>query len=374
MTKPVGIYIHLPFCQSKCAYCDFPSFAGREGDREAYARAVCGEITRRALITGPLPVDTVYLGGGTPSVMAPGQIRDILSTLRRAYQLLPEAEISCEANPGTLTPAFLDALLEGGANRLSLGAQSAHPAELELLGRAHTWEQAVSSVTQARAAGFANLNLDLMSGLPGQGWPLLEASLQVALSLPITHLSCYSLIIEEGTPFYARHQKGELPLPDEDSERRMYRNTVALLAEAGFPRYEISNFSLPGFECRHNLNCWRYQDYLGFGASAAGLYRGQRMKNPDSLDSYLRGDPPLVENLSIPDQRFEMLMLGLRTQAGLDLHAFQRRFGLTVKDAWPEALGRQTKAGLLLMGAGRLRLSEKGFDLMDRALLDFLPE
>lgn len=372
--RPLGLYVHLPFCASKCGYCDFPSYAGQEAHREAYTQAVCAEITSRGAELGRPEADTVYLGGGTPSLMEVQQIAAILRALRTGFVLAQDAEITCEANPGTLKEGFLEALLEGGVNRLSLGAQSADAAELALLGRIHTWEAVEDSFRLARRAGLSNLSLDLMSGLPGQDWGTLRRSLSLALALKPRHLSCYSLILEEGTPLFARHARGEVVLPDEDSERALYWNTVRLLGEAGYPRYEISNFALPGFACRHNLNCWRYEDYLGFGASAAGLYRGVRRKNPDGLMDYLAGRPPEVVILRPDEERFEMLMLGLRTEEGLSLDAFARRFGLTVDEAWPEALARHRGDGLLAVEGGYLRLTPRGFDLMDRALVDFLPD
>ena len=374
MSRPVGVYVHLPFCASKCAYCDFPSYAGQERLREAYTQALCAEIAERAARTGPLRVDTVFLGGGTPSLMAPGQLARILETLRAHYEVLPDAEITCEANPGTLERALLDTLAARGVNRLSLGAQSAHEDELRLLGRIHTWEQVAQSVSLARAAGFDNINLDLMSALPGQDWPGLRASLQAALSLKPAHLSCYSLILEEGTPLYERHARGLLRLPDEDTERQLYWNTVLLLEAAGYPRYEISNHCRPGHECRHNLNCWNYHDYLGFGLSAAGLLRGRRRKNTAGLRAYLDREPPFEEALSAADERFEMLMLALRTCRGLDEAAFASRFGLSLQEAWPQALPKHLDGGLLKREGGFLRLTDRGFDLMDRALVDFLPD
>lgn len=374
MRDPVGLYVHLPFCRQKCAYCDFPSYAGQEQHKEAYTMAVCGEIRQRAQATGRLNVDTVYLGGGTPSVMEPEQMRQILRQLQESHLILPEAEISCEANPGTLKAEFLQVLREGGVNRLSLGAQSAHAGELAKLGRIHTWEAVEDSFALARSAGFENISMDLMSALPGQTWDDLEETLVKALALGPDHLSCYSLILEEGTPLYAQYERGRLELPDEDAERAMYWNTVRLLEDAGYLQYEISNFARPGRECRHNLNCWHYHDYLGFGASAAGLYRGQRRKNPSDLQGYLQGQAPEVEELGPPDARFEMLMLGLRLNSGLDMNEFEARMGITLEKAWPEALNKHLADGLLEFFKGSLRLTRRGFDLMDRVLLDFLPD
>ncbi len=265
-------------------------------------------------------------------------------------------------------------LREQGVNRLSLGAQSADPEELRLLGRIHTWEQVEESVALAQEHGFINLNIDLMTALPGQTWEGLARTLFKALALAPSHLSCYSLIIEEGTPFYDWLASGKITLPEEDREREMYWNTVALLQDHGFIQYEISNFSLPGCACRHNENTWQYRDYLGFGASAAGLHRGRRRKNPDSMFDYLAGLPPLVEDLSPQDQQFEQLMLGLRLKEGLSLLAFQSRQGRSPRELWPQALDLHIRGGLLEEREGHLRLTDRGFDLMDRVLLDFYPD
>lgn len=373
MGSTLGLYLHLPFCQRKCAYCDFPSYAGQLALREPYTQALVQEIRQRGQQTGPFPVDSIYLGGGTPSLMEPGQIRQIFRQIRDSFFVLPDAEISCEANPGSLNADFVQALVDCGVNRLSLGAQSAQARELRLLGRIHTWEQVAESVALARQAGIDNINLDLMSALPGQSWAHLKDSLQKALSLAPSHLSCYSLIIEPGTPFFEQFTQGQLALPGEEEERQLYWHSVQLLEQAGLPQYEISNFALPGQACRHNLNCWNYQDYLGFGASAASLFAGQRRKNPDSLKDYLAGQQPETTQLSEADQRFEQTMLGLRLKEGLSLAAFEARQGLSLALAYPEALDRQLHSGLLELAGGRLRLSRQGFDLMDRVLLDFLP-
>ena len=372
--QPLGIYIHLPFCQHKCAYCDFPSYAGQEARREEYTQAVAAEIRSRARETGPLPVDTVFLGGGTPSLMEPEQVAALLGTLRDCHRLLPDAEITCEANPGSISPAFLQMLVEQGVNRLSLGAQSAHAAELRLLERVHSWDQVAASVAQARAAGIANINLDLMTALPGQDWDTLKHSLDLALDLAPSHLSCYSLILEPGTPFYKRHARGELALPPDDLERELYWNTVAYLTARGYEHYEISNFALPGRRCRHNENTWRYRDYLGFGASAAGLYKGQRRKNPDDLFDYLQGQVPRLDQISPAEACFEQVMLALRLREGLDLGAFAARHGRSPHQVWPRALKRHLAGGLLVEAGGCLRLTDVGFDLMDRVLVDLLAE
>lgn len=374
MDKHLGLYVHIPFCERKCAYCDFPSYAGQEARQAPYADKLCAEIAAKGSELGRPQADTVFIGGGTPSVLSPELMARVLKTLRDSYDIAPGAEISCEANPGTLTPEFLKVLKEGGVNRLSLGAQSAHADELAALSRIHDWEQVVSSVQLAKEMGFLNFNLDLMSGLPGQTWDRLKVSLQKAVALKPTHLSCYSLIIEEGTPFHTLFEKGQLNLPTEEEEREMYHKTRGFLEAAGYPQYEISNYAQPGFECRHNKNCWLYHDYLGFGLSAAGLYRGKRQKNPDGLDGYLMGEKPLIETLSGREQVFEQVMLALRLKEGLNPEAFYHKQGMSLEEAFPGAIDRHIRGGLLTREQGRLRLTEMGFDLMDRVLLDLLPE
>ena len=373
MGKPLGLYVHLPFCQRKCAYCDFPSYAGQLSLREAYTDRVCAEIARRGKELGGPEADTVYLGGGTPSVMEAGQIARILSRLRESFRVRPDAEISCEVNPGTLKAGFLETLREQGVDRLSIGAQSADGAELRLLERVHSWEEAVETAVLARLAGFRNVNLDLMAALPGQTWETLKGTLEKALALQPEHLSCYSLIIEEGTPFHERFSRGELALPEEEAERVMYWDMVRLLEGAGYEHYEISNFARPGFRCRHNLNCWQREEYLGFGASAAGFYQGVRLRNPPGLQEYLQGEEPETESVSAEGARFEKLMLGLRLGEGVSLSGFAGEFGVGIAEAWPRALEGNIDAGLLEIVGGFLRLTRKGFDLMDRVLLDFLP-
>jgi oxygen-independent coproporphyrinogen-3 oxidase len=364
MDKPLGLYLHFPFCAKKCAYCDFPSYAGEMALREPYTQALIREITVRGEELGKLAADTV-------SLMRPEQMAAVLTALRENFRFTKDAEISCEANPGTLSGRFLQTILEQRVNRLSLGAQSADGEELRRLGRIHSWEAVRETVALAREAGVHNISLDLMTGLPGQSWDRLRRTLDAAIALEPGHLSCYSLIIEEGTPFY-RQQEG-LDLPGEVTERGLYWHTVHYLAQAGFRQYEISNFARPGRECRHNLNCWKRAEYLGFGAAAAGFFKGQRRRNAPELRDYLAGAAPETEDVTAQDARFESLMLGLRMTEGLSLEEFRVMHGMTVREAWPEALRRHTDAGMMEERSGRLLLTRQGLDLMDRLLLDFLP-
>ncbi len=373
MTPRLGLYVHIPFCLRKCAYCDFPSRPGQLHLREDYTRALCREIRERGEALGHPAADTLFIGGGTPSLMSPGQMGRILAALRAAFPWGEGMEASCEANPETLTPAFAEALAAGGVNRLSLGAQASQDSLLRAIGRGHSWAEVERAAGMARAAGIPRLNLDVMSGLPGQSPAQLRETLDAALAVSPEHLSCYSLILEEGTALHERVRSGAASLPDEETLLEMDALTRDMLARAGYIHYEVSNYALPGCFCRHNLNCWEYADYLGFGAAAAGFYQGVRRRNPADAADYLAGRAPEESAVSAEDSRFEQLMLGLRLTEGLDAARFEARQGIRLEEAFGRAIDRNVSAGLLYWGEGRLRLSRRGFMLMNRVLLDFLP-
>ncbi len=373
MSAPLGLYVHIPFCLRKCAYCDFPSYPGLMAQREAYTQALIQEITSRGEALGHPPADSLFIGGGTPSLMKPAHMAHILAALRRAFPWDSGMEASCEANPESLRMDFLEALVEGGINRLSLGAQASQPHLLKAIGREHSWEQVAKGVQMARAAGIRNINLDLMMGLPGQTASDLAETLEAAIRLAPAHLSCYSLILEEGTPLFERVAAGEVSLPDEETVLEMDALVKAKLAQAGYHHYEVSNYALPGRACRHNLNCWRYQDYLGFGAAAAGFYQGSRRKNPEQLADYLAGSPPEESRVSPLDARFEQVMLGLRLVEGIEAAAFEKRQGVTLMAAFGDPIRKHLAGGLLTWEGGNLRLTGPGEDLMNRVLVDFLP-
>lgn len=370
MRKEVGLYVHIPFCVRKCAYCDFPSFAGREKDMEAYADRLIGEMKEKA--DPGVIVATLYVGGGTPSLLPPALMERILEALRNTFDFLPDAECSCECNPGTLTEDFLRALKKGGVNRLSFGAQACQERLLRLLGRIHTWEQVKESVSMAKARGFFNLNLDLMLGLPGQTLSDVEETLEKTLSLSPTHLSCYGLIVEEGTKMHDQVERGAWRLPDEETERDMYELCRSALSRRGFIQYEISNFALPGFACRHNLDCWRRREYIGLGSSACGFLDGVRYRNPPALDDYLAGKPPEKTVLTPEDARFESVMLGLRTVEGVSEEAFYRMHGVPLWDVYGKKLKNSLKNGLVIRENGFLKLTRRGMDLQNRVLVDLL--
>ena len=342
--------------------------------RARYIEKIIREIADRGKALGRAQADTVYIGGGTPSLMQPEQISAILAALRRYFQFAPDCEISCEANPGMLSGRFLAALAQGGVNRLSLGAQSAEAPLLKTLDRRHSWEQVENAVGQARHAGICNINIDLMLGIPGQTLPLWQHTLEAALLLDIRHLSCYGLIVEEGTPLAGQIAQQTAELPEEDEERQMYAWTIERLSQAGFEQYEISNFARQGFVCRHNLGCWKRHDYLGFGSAAHSLEGGLiRRANPQAIEAYLAGEDAQVQVLDKQERMFESLMLGLRLTRGLDLEEFLAMHGEDFRSVY----GARAKASL---GAGltcftddkRFALTRRGMDVMNTVLLDFM--
>ena len=369
---PIGLYVHVPFCVSKCAYCDFASYAGREADIPRYVDAVIREITRRGAETGHPKADTIFLGGGTPSLLDEFQATRILDALFAAFPIEEGAEITCECNPGTLTTPFAKALGKAGVNRLSLGAQATQARLLRLIGRVHDWEQVIASVEIARQAGFDNMNLDLMFGLPSQTVADWRETLEAALALSPTHLACYGLIVEEGTPICRDVTAGKLALPDEEIEREMYELARQMLAEHGFHQYEISNFAREGYACRHNVGCWTRVPYLGFGSAAHSFFEQCRTMNPSTIDAYLAGEEPETEQISKKEARFEGMMLGLRMTRGVKNEDFTRMHGMGIREAFGEKLDKPIGSGLLQWHEGALRLTRLGMDLQNSVLVDLM--
>ena len=372
LPQPIGLYVHVPFCVSKCAYCDFASYAGREADIPRYVDAVVREITRRGAETGHPKADTIFLGGGTPSLLDEFQATRILDALFAAFPIEEGAEITCECNPGTLTTPFAQALRKAGVNRLSLGAQARQARLLRLIGRVHDWEQVIASVEIARQAGFDNINLDLMFGLPSQTVADLRETLEAAIALSPTHLSCYGLMVEEGTPICREITAGKLALPDEELEREMYELARQTLAEHGFQQYEISNFAREGYACRHNVGCWTRVPYLGFGCAAHSFFEECRTMNPSKLDAYLAGEEPQTEQISKEEARFESMMLGLRMTRGVKDEDFTRMHGMSIREAFGEKLDKPINGGLLQWHEGALRLTRLGMDLQNSVLVDLM--
>lgn len=332
---PTSLYIHLPFCLSKCAYCDFNSIVADERQREDYYVALLREIRRCGGHYNERLFHTVYLGGGTPTVYDPGRLGQLLDTVRRSLHVAPDAEISIEANPGTVTAQGLQFLREMGFNRLSLGVQSLDDAELRLLGRRHSAEQAREAVAAARAAGFDNLSLDLINCLPGQSPQAWQKTLDEVVFWNPEHVSCYGLSLEEGTPLQRQVSQDHLEPVREAVATEVYERTHRTLTAAGYEHYEISNYARPGRRCRHSENYWRNGEYAGLGAGATSYLNGFRIKSePDPrrwAERLLAGLPPaLVQREALDERRraLEVLMLALRTSDGLDLRTFCHDFGL----------------------------------------------
>lgn len=397
--KPLGIYVHIPFCIRKCLYCDFLSAPSDDATRESYVNALLAEIDAQAPLYEGFQVHTVFFGGGTPSLLMPDQTVAILERLYQRFSFLPEKEmeITLEANPGTLTEEKLRAWRKAGVNRLSIGLQSAHDEELKSLGRIHTWKEFLWGYEAARRAGFSNLNIDLMSALPGQSVDSWMDTLESVVKLRPEHISAYSLIIEEGTPFYdwygpqdaaseKRQMEKRKPLPSEEEDRLMYERTGEYLAKKGYGRYEISNYSLPGFACRHNLSYWERTDYAGFGLGAASLRENVRWSNTAELAEYLAhagqtGEETRIKKemtrLSIQDQMEEFMFLGLRKTEGVNASAFERLYGKPLEAVYEEPVERLIREGLLLRyrkadGSVFFRLSARGIDVSNYALAMFL--
>ena len=370
MNKQIGLYLHIPFCARKCAYCDFASYAGAEKWMGAYVERVIQEMQEKS--REDLEIATLFISGGTPSLLPPDLMEKLLSALHRHFSILPHAEFTCECNPGTVTEHFLSVLKNHGVNRLSFGAQASQPRLLSLLGRIHTWEQVAESVSLARKMGFDNLNLDLMLALPGQTIADVKDTLRAALALSPTHLSCYGLIVEEGTKMHAQVENGLWQLPDEETERQMYECCRETLFAHGFQQYEISNFSLPGKECRHNMDCWKRKEYVGLGSAACGFLAEKRYQNPPDLQDYLQGLPPEITAISPEDARFESVMLGLRMTDGISEAAFEQMHGISLEACFGEKMKKPLEEGMLIRQNGYLRMSRRGMDVQNRILVEFL--
>ncbi len=370
--RPLGLYIHIPFCKQKCIYCDFYSLAGRESRMDDYTAALCAHLTETAPFAAGHQVDSVYFGGGTPSYLGQKRLLRILKTVDKRYHLSKDAEITLEANPDSAgDPKFLRSLRKAGVNRLSLGMQSSCDAELQRIGRVHTMEQVRAAVDAARSAGIENLSLDLIYGLPGQTMDRWQQNLSAAVSLGPQHLSCYGLKVEEGTPLY--RQKDQVSLPGDELQADMYLYTVDSLARLGYAQYEISNFCRPGFSSRHNMKYWTLQEYAGFGPGAHSDFGGVRYAYEKDLEAYIRGAKGgtflLSENTRIPprDRDTEWIMLGLRTVQGLDPRVyestFRRRFSCLVP-----FLEQCRQAGYAVEEGGRWHLTPQGFLLSNQII------
>ena len=390
--RPLGLYIHIPFCVRKCLYCDFLSHPASEEERENYVRILCRQIELRGPVCGKYRVDSVFFGGGTPSLLTPDQIRRLFASLHKGFRFMDDCEMTMECNPGTLDEDKLRAMRDSGVNRLSLGLQSADDGELKTLGRIHCYRDFEKNYELARSLGFNNINVDLMSSLPGQTAESFRASLEKVISLKPEHLSVYSLIIEPGTAFYDRYREGE-GLPDEDTELLIDEITRELLKNAGYLRYEISNYARPGFACRHNLKYWRSQEYLGFGTGAVSLmkmdcgiipkgtvfHRAEdarlfRMKNACDQEGFEKFHAEYIRGVALKDEREEFCLVGLRLTEGISLAEFERRFGESFTERYRAVIDKYRPCGLMEVSEERVRLTEQGLNVSNTILEDFLED
>ncbi|XCP84341.1 radical SAM family heme chaperone HemW [Roseburia hominis] len=401
MRKPLELYIHIPFCVKKCAYCDFLSAPSTAAQRAEYVDLLCEEIRvcgeelrKEGKKDGEASceVTTVFFGGGTPSILSTEQIEQIMTTLRGAFTFGENVEISLEMNPGTVTEEKLMAYRRAGINRLSIGLQSVHNEELKMLGRIHTYEEFLRSYQMARKAGFQNINVDLISAIPGQTLESWEDSLRSVANLAPEHISAYSLIIEPGTLFYDwfgeegqktefekdagrdKAEEGRPALPGEEEERKIYHRTKELLSEYGYERYEISNYAKPGYECRHNLGYWERVPYLGFGVGAASLFRDARYSNPADIEEYRRHftDKFHGDRLGREEMMEEFVFLGLRKIEGISGAEFKTKFGQAFHEIYREPLEKMKKLGFMEVSGDRIALTEAGIDVSNAVFVEFL--
>ena len=375
--KPLEIYLHIPFCVRKCAYCDFLSGPANGETMLRYTAALCQEIQLRESEYQGRRISSIFFGGGTPSVLPLGCIELLLKTITGRMELSPDCEITLEMNPGTAVKEKLAEYKKAGINRLSIGLQSTNDEELCTLGRIHTYRQFQDTFETAREVGFANINVDLISAVPGQTKASFLDSLRkiTQLTKPPEHISVYSLIIEEGTPFYQLYQDKPALFLSEEEDRDLYHETKALLNTFGYDRYEISNYAKPGFACRHNMGYWNRAEYLGFGIGAASLYKESRFFNSDILEDYLEnpvGVRSTPEVLSKKDQMSEFMFLGLRLCKGVSKSEFQRIFGTTIRNVFEEAISKSIREKLMLETRDSFKLTDYGLDVSNYVMSRFL--
>ncbi len=388
--KELELYIHIPFCVRKCAYCDFLSASADADTVQKYVEALIREIqgyTQYGIPFGDKKmyqdyrVSTVFVGGGTPSLLFPDQIKAVFSALRKSFSVEEGAEITLELNPGTVTKEKLLAWREAGINRFSIGLQSTKDAELKMLGRIHDYRHFLHTWKLVRNAGIENVNVDLISAIPGQTLESWRETLRKTAELEPEHLSVYSLIIEEGTPFYERYRAADAafpPLPDEETERQMYEETEKILQEYGYTRYEISNYAKCGYECRHNTGYWQRTQYLGLGLGASSLIGNTRFRHISALRAYLsqsgdvRGICEEEEVLSQKEEMEEFMFLGLRMMRGVRKSEFGRLFGIGMGAVYAEPLKRMKENGLLETEGDIVRLTKRGIDISNYVFEQFL--
>ena len=381
-----GLYIHIPFCVQKCRYCDFLSFPAGEDEKADYVTLLCEELEKRSTCFSDHSIATVYVGGGTPSCLSAEQMNRIFEKVKACYRLQEEAEVTVEVNPGTVEGEKLLVYRDMGVNRLSIGLQSTHDSLLKTLGRIHTLEDFLHTYHGARKAGFDNISVDLMSALPGQNKEMLRTTLEQVIALQPEHISCYSLIVEEGTPFY--RMRDQMCFPDEEEDREMYEMTGRMLTEAGYRRYEISNYAKEGKTSVHNSSYWKRVPYLGVGLGASSFIEEHRFSNPSSMPEYRQmvaaglgkdhlqiwkmADPDTVTALSKEDCMEEFMFLGLRMMEGVSEAEFMDCFGESVDRVYGAVLSELVRDKLLVREDGRIFLTGYGIDVSNYVFEKFL--
>lgn len=376
--KNISLYIHIPFCDQKCYYCDFPSFAGKGGLKNKYLKALVKEIDEK-LVNNKYIIDTIFVGGGTPSSLSADELEILLSKVS-TLNFAQNIEYTVECNPGSITKDKLIVMKKYGVNRLSMGLQAIQNTLLRDIGRIHSFEVFKENFLLARECGFNNINVDLMFGLPSQKLLEWEESLKGISELNPEHISAYSLIIEEGTPFDRMYEENKIKLPDEDIERDMYHSAKNILESYGFNQYEISNYAKKDFECRHNIAYWEMKDWIGVGSAASSYIEGTRITNVYEIEEYIKRSEnnqnlAIEENKNSENENIEEFMfMGLRMIKGIDEDEFLRRFKKPVSDFYAEIIERYIKQDLLVKENKRLFLSEKGIEYSNKVMSDFLLE
>ncbi|MDK2992208.1 MAG: hypothetical protein PWP48_1441 [Clostridiales bacterium] len=379
MADAMGLYIHIPFCAKKCLYCDFTSYAGVLDKQYVYKDAIIKEMGMRANIIGDKRISTLFIGGGTPSIVDTAVICEIIDGAYKNFHVDQEVEMTIEVNPGTVNIKKLTDYKSIGINRLSVGLQARQDELLKAIGRIHTSAEFVNSYNEARGVGFDNINVDLIFGLPQQTIGQWMRTLQAVASLGPEHISCYDLQIEEGTPMHKMVADGDIKPLDENADRLMYKTATALLRSEGYERYEVSNFAKPGFRCRHNLNYWHNGPYVGLGCAAHSHLDHIRWANVSGLQAYI--DTILDDNIPIAfeeyidrdTEMFETMMLGLRTSEGVDKKLFEERFGIQLYQRYGHVIDKLSAMGLMRNDGSAIKVSDKGVDVLNSVLVEFLP-
>ena len=378
--KNLGIYIHIPFCKKKCEYCDFISFSDKYGQVQVYIEALCKDIKKYAVDVKEYSINTIYIGGGTPSHIDANYIKQILAEIKNNYNVSEKCEITIEVNPGTINKEKLLVYKEIGINRISIGLQTTHTRLLNLIGRIHSFEEFSYTYSIAREIGFKNINVDLMLALPTQTIEELEESAREIIKLNPEHISIYSLILEEGTELYKKVEAGELSLLDEELERKMYWKTKEMFENAGYKHYEISNFSKPNLESKHNLNCWYQEEYLGFGIAAHSYLKNKRFSRTENLEEYITNikEENFEKNIFIEElqdrekKAKEYMLLGLRKIEGVSISAFERKFEINPLFYFRFEISKLEEMNLLEVDLDNIKLTEKGLDLANVAFEEFI--